>query len=69
MSHYHRHNPTEPHPFARDVEYVSDEWREQQAEMRAEQGWNGVEVCTCDLELTISELDSGRCACCGKEIL
>jgi hypothetical protein len=31
-----RHTPETPHPYAHEVEYVSDAWREQQAEMRAE---------------------------------
>jgi cytochrome c556 len=51
-----RHNPTEPHPFARDVEYVSDEWREQQAEMRAEQGCVGDECDGCP-QCWVPELD------------
>jgi hypothetical protein len=25
--------------------------------------------CECDLELTVSELDSGRCASCGKAVI
>jgi hypothetical protein len=38
MSRYHREHPTEAHPFARSVESVlNEEWRELQAEMRAEQ--------------------------------
>ncbi len=27
------------------------------------------EECSCDLELTVSELDSGKCAACGKAVL
>ena len=27
------------------------------------------QFCECDLELTMEEIDRGRCAACGKEIL
>ena len=41
-----RHNPTEPHPFAHELR-VTDEWREMQAEMKAEQGCTGDECGGC----------------------
>lgn len=49
MSRFHREHPETPHPFALSVECVlNDEWRELQAEIRAEQGCTGDECDGCD---------------------
>lgn len=52
--------------FALTHELPDDLRDEIEAEARAEQEANS---CQCDLELTLQELETGKCRCCGKEIL
>lgn len=52
--------------FALTHEIPDDLRIEIEAEHRAEQEENS---CQCDLELTLQELDTGKCRSCGKEIL
>lgn len=48
------------HPFASELRYERD------ADMQAEAAQDY--YCACNLEPTLEEEDSNRCACCGKAL-